>query len=652
LPDAGGGGTENSKPMRRRIQVMLKVALTFALTAAFFLMVYQYDNKYTFQGPQARDGILVLDSDSLAAYPILFFVDGWEYYGGRLLTPGDFTANPPIPDQYMFIGRFGGFEKWNGGNPHGSASYRLNIRIPEEPAVYLLELPEIFSAYRLYLNGKLAVQMGEPEPEKYRFQTGNRSVSVEAGGSIEILFAVSDYSHLYSGIVYPPAFGRPEAVSKLLSARIIFRSLLCAAALTVGLLSVLVGLLTRRDALALPFGFLCFFFVGYAGYPIMRTLFAGVPVWYTIERVCFCAMLCVAMLIAMRVSGLPKKWEVPSVGFGGLVCVASAVLHLLLPLGNLGIMLTYSRLITAYEWIAAGFIAAAVWYAVRNGTARRAPLLYGVVTFVCSLMADRLLPLHEPILTGWFIELASFALVLWIGVATGQEVAARYRESAVLTERVHSMERLYQSQLSHFMTLRQEMDETKTLRHNMRHHLAILDEYVQNRQYGKLAAYMKEYHVVSIGGELPEYCPIDVINVLTHHYNTVAGRHGIHLDIRCDLKAAAEPALTGMSNADLCSLYSNLMENAVEACLRTQSDERLIRIAVFRTAQNVLNFRMWNSAEEVRQTGGRFLSSKQKGRRGYGLSSVETIASKYGGSAEFRWDAQKKEFESRVTVTA
>ena len=84
---------------------------------------------------------------------IIFLIDGWEYYSGRLLSPEDFSSMPPIPDEYLFIGHYGGFEAGSkNGSPHGSASYRLDIRIPEDDRSYALELPEIFSSYRLYIN--------------------------------------------------------------------------------------------------------------------------------------------------------------------------------------------------------------------------------------------------------------------------------------------------------------------------------------------------------------------------------------------------------------------------------------------------------------------------------------------------------------------
>lgn len=642
---------EDRSSIKSKSYLLLTTLLVFIVTVVICLGMYQYDNKYTADGPKASNGVLRLDQASLNEYPVLFLINGWEYYGNRLLIPEDFTDNPPDPDQYMFIGRFGGFEKWSeDSSPHGSASYRLNIQIPERPSSYMLELPEIFSSYRLYINGTQVVQMGIPDKSDYQPETGNRSVVVTAGGNIEILVAVSDFSHLYSGMVYPPAFGQPTAVSALLNGRLIFRSLLCAVALTIGLLSVWVGLLAKRNKRALLFGLLCLLFVGYVSYPLTKTLLAGYQPQYVLENLCFNAMLCIVMLLTKQVCDLKNRWSWIFISYGAFMCGLTLVLHSLLSRGNLSVMIAYSKLIGTYELLTAIFITTAVLLAIWRGVRTVTPLLYGIVIFDCTLIFDRLLPTHEPILTGWFIELASFSIILLIGVLIGHEVATQYRERAVLLERASSMERLYQGQLSLFGTLKQEMEQTKTMRHDMRHHLTVIDSYVEHQEYDKLSKYVKEYHSASADGKIPEYCPIDVINILTHHYHMVAQENQIHLDIRCDMKAASNPEHTNMTDSDLCCLYSNLVENAVEACLRMPVGQRSIRIAVFRINADTLMIHIWNSAEHVKQVGGRFLSSKQSGRTGYGLASIEGIATKYGGSVDFYWDSNKKEFVSKVTL--
>ena len=617
-----------------------------ALAVFACLLLYQYDNKYTKPGPRGTNGVLILDEGDMERNPVLFLVEGWEYYGGRLLSPEDFVDTPPRPDAYIFIGQYGGFDAGDvSKSPHGSASYRLTIRIPDRPKAYLLELPEIFSAYRAYVNGKLVQTMGEPEPAGYIPRTGNRTVTIEAGGRIEIIIAVSDFSHLYSGLTYPPAFGEPEAVNALLSARLIFRSLLLAFALAVGAVALAVGLASGKKALGILFGLLCLFFIGYTGWPILRTLTSAFYPFYVIENFSYCALLACVLLLQRNIYGEHKKRDLFFIGFGGLMCLLSIALPFALPAGRLWIMGGYSYLVMAYEWITAAWLTyTAVKAALRDAHSKT--LLYGILIFDAALVMDRLLPLHEPVVTGWFPELAGFALVLCVGVAMAGEVAAKYRDSAVLEERMGGMERLSEMQRTNFELLRERIEETKTAQHDLRHHFVMIEGFLQDREYEELESYVRKFHAAIQPAAQAGYAKNPVVNVLGRHYASLAEKENIRLAFRLDVGRDVK-----ISEADLCAVLSNLLENAIEACARQNSGERFITLTMGQKP-SILSIRMENSTDgSVARRGGVFLSSKrEQQRKGYGLDSVRSIAGKYGGDTEFQYDNDKKVFVSTVLL--
>ena len=629
------------------IRTVLLLAAVCLLAVLVFLLAYNKDNKYTVQGPQAVKGVLALDENTLAEYPLLFLVNGWEYYGGRLLTPQDFAdaADAPAPDRHIYIGQYGGFEAGDtSASPHGSASYRLVLTLPRQPCEYTLELPEIYSAYRAYVNGRMVMQLGEPEPANYHPETGNRSVTFEAGGVAEILIAVSDFSHLYSGMTYPPAFGEPEAVASMLGARQVLRSVVCAVALTIALLAVLIGALSRRARQTVLYGLLCLCFVGYVSYPILQTFLGGFQPLYAIENICFCAMLLLAMWVGRAACGVKDRWGWSFLAFGGLCCVAAALLPFLAPTGSLVVLYGYSYLITAYEWITAGYLTFLAVRAVVKATSPSLPLLCGILVFDVALVMDRVLPLYEPIRGGWFIETANFVLVLSLGAVIAREVAVQYRDNAVLTERAASMERLAEMQQGYFTVLRQEMDETKAARHDMHHHFQVMEGMLQNKQYDELAAYTAGYSKAVYNSEPEPYCDNNVVNILAHYYDAIAEQNRIYLDIRCDL-----PGPLHVPDADLCGVLSNLLENAVGACLRFETGRRVIRVALADLGET-LAIRVENTTDEVQQKGDAFVSSKGEGRQGYGLQSVRAIAARHGGSAKFTWDRKKRLFTAIVVL--
>ena len=161
-----------------------------------------------------KDSLLTLTDEELGQTDLHFLIHGWAFYPGVLLTPEEWAAHGT--EHYMIytsIGERTRFDQPDGVTPHGCGTYVLTLELPEKPAQYGLELPEIYSAYRLYLNGNLELQVGEPDLEHYQPRTQNRMLTFTGSGLTTILLAVRDDSHFYSGLVYPPALGTPLAVN-------------------------------------------------------------------------------------------------------------------------------------------------------------------------------------------------------------------------------------------------------------------------------------------------------------------------------------------------------------------------------------------------------------------------------------------------------
>ena len=111
---------------------LLLLTITFFLTMGLFTAAYRFDNKYTTQSVQPINGILFYTPEKTDP---VYLINGWEYYQGRLLTPENFISDLPLPDNYVYIGQYSGMESGNPeASPHGSATYRLTLSLPETPA--------------------------------------------------------------------------------------------------------------------------------------------------------------------------------------------------------------------------------------------------------------------------------------------------------------------------------------------------------------------------------------------------------------------------------------------------------------------------------------------------------------------------------------
>lgn len=101
--------------------------------------------------------------------------------------------------------------------------------------------------------------------------------------------------------------------------------------------------------------------------------------------------------------------------------------------------------------------------------------------------------------------------------------------------------------------------------------------------------------------------------------------------IAANARAVVPPELS-VSEIDLCVVIGNLLDNAMEACLRQpEGEERFIRVFL-----GVMKRQLYLSVSNsmggmARKAGGRYLSSKNSATHGFGLLRVDRIAEKYGG---------------------
>ena len=95
---------------------------------------------------------------------------------------------------------------------------------------------------------------------------------------------------------------------------------------------------------------------------------------------------------------------------------------------------------------------------------------------------------------------------------------------------------------------------------------------------------------------------------------------------------ATVPAQLKISEIDLCVIIGNLLDNAVEACLKQECPEdRFIRVYIG-LLKDQLYLSISNSAGgAVKKSGRLYLSTKDSDSHGFGLLRVDRIVEKYAG---------------------
>ena len=203
-------------------------------------------------------------------------------------------------------------------------------------------------------------------------------------------------------------------------------------------------------------------------------------------------------------------------------------------------------------------------------------------------------------------------LILYVNIFEVKE--ARAERDIVL--------KLNENEHAHFLKLKQDMELISVKCHDIKHFIAAAGA-KGGVDLAELSEAVKIYDTAIKTGN-------DVIDTLLAEQSLHCNAHGINLTVIAD----ASP-LSFIPVNDMCSLFGNLMENAVEAAEQVpEKDNRLININIRPVAGQVF-FCVENSyAEEPVMRGGLPLSTKKSeaGYHGYGVKSVKMIAEKYGGN--------------------
>lgn len=607
---------------------LLLITIVFAVAMGIFFLFYRFDNKYTAKGDQAIQGILYVPDDDTVHY----LAREWEYYPDVLLTPQELKKHKDeYYSRYVSIGEYGGMDMGDKNrSPFGSGTYRMTLVLPEREKRYAIGLVEVFSAYKLYINGNLIGQVGDPDPDNYLEQIQNRVFTFEGKETVEIMIAVTDKHSVSSGIQYVPVLSSPFKVNIIRGLSIVIDAVYMAFTFFVLVFSVYMFVRTGKTEIGF-FCLLCICVLGYSSYPILHAFVAvKVQPCYGLEALFYYLMFACVVLVQQKILGDERR--LPEI-LAGVIAAAGVLIFVVELLGSRaqsadGLYLI-SWITEILKWAAAGYL---LFRSVKEIKQKYSNvLLVGIVVYAASLAADRIWKLYEPIIGGWFMELGSAVLVFSVGLTLWMELANAYRFHLTYGEYSRQMEQKLQMQKQHYEELTAKMDEISRMRHDMRHHMRALMSYAQQGKYQELMKYLQEYASVMTEEEkVVCYCRNMAVDAVIHFYAGELRQRGISFEYDMML-----PQKIGITDTDLCKIYGNLLENAVDAVKELSPESHPYVKVLTKIKNKKLLIEISNPySNEIQRKENGFYSTKHEGF-GIGTASVTEVVQRIGGYVAF-----------------
>ncbi|MCJ0222712.1 histidine kinase [Clostridioides difficile] len=387
-------------------------------------ILYKYDNKYTYKSIRASNGILTIDNDTFTKGKLVFLIDDWEFYNHKIFKPNDFTEQD-IKPEYVFIGQYPDFSMRKGNqSPYGNATYRMRIKNEGKDKLLSLELPEIFSASEVWINGEMVSKLGDVGTEKYRPKIKNSVVSFIAKKDTEIIINVSNFSHYYSGLYYPPALGETKDISNMMFYRLLFYSIICFTTFAIAIFSLSVWFLSNKSKIYLYFGCMCVFFAIHVSYPFVHLL--GLPLvsfTYAVEDLSYFMVVLCIICINGSISKIEenKVYRFLILPLGITMSIISIVIPIILLPYDMYFVNIYGKLIDIYKYIVFIYILMSSLVSIYKKTCSEHISSYILVSvntvFGISILFDAVTSNRfEPIFTGWQTEYCGFVIVILFSV--------------------------------------------------------------------------------------------------------------------------------------------------------------------------------------------------------------------------------------------
>ncbi len=215
---------------------------------------------------------------------------------------------------------------------------------------------------------------------------------------------------------------------------------------------------------------------------------------------------------------------------------------------------------------------------------------------------------HGQMLSMYFLGLASLFCILF-SYKKLQQIFRLSTEISLLEQQEHSLNQYVEEAKTRY-------DETKSFRHDIRNHIAVVKNLLQSGKLEEAVSYMEDMDDMAEKMSFPCSTNNPVVDILVGNKLGIAKSMGIDAD--CSLLL---PYPCGIRDIDICIVLSNALDNAIHAVKGLDdSIEKYIRVSG-RIQGDLLMIEIENS-----------FPGKGVFKKGRGLSNIKKVVEKYDGA--------------------
>ena len=192
--------------------------------------------------------------------------------------------------------------------------------------------------------------------------------------------------------------------------------------------------------------------------------------------------------------------------------------------------------------------------------------------------------------------------------------------------------------MKYYENVKNQDQENSIFRHDLKNHLSVIKDNLPEC----MSVYVNDIMSHIDKDNIRFYSDNKILEALINDKLDQAKRNGIELSVKCD-----DTNIEILSDYDLVTILSNLIDNSIDAVNTNISEERQIILRI-KEVKNNLVIKIKNAFNnEIRYNKEELMSTKE-GHSGLGIKSVKSVVSKYQG--EIRMDITDNMFSVLIII--
>ena len=210
-----------------------------------------------------------------------------------------------------------------------------------------------------------------------------------------------------------------------------------------------------------------------------------------------------------------------------------------------------------------------------------------------------------------------------------------YSANSVYAENDALMKKYLNDQKKHYEYLEMREEETKKFRHDVRNHMQMLYYLQQKGEYEEFDKYLEliNFRIDKFGNSLT--VNNSIVDAIINKFYTEAMTKGINLRVKGKL-----PAICNIDAYDLCTVFSNVLSNAVEAVEKIENKEIFLECRYTDEEIIVIERNMFKNIGQFK--GNELFTIKEdKERHGFGINNIKDAVKRNDGIVNIEVDKEQ-----------